>query len=111
MPTPTDQYPASRINTLLIRRKMALKATLQTSLWDNIEIAYIHPLFLSLVFSYLYCSVFSLIFPSLFLNFPTDNITTGLVFQLWLFNSVQFLFIFIFYHLPFIISPSFLEAS
>lgn len=58
MPTPTNQYPAARINTLLICKKMALKATLQTSLWDNIEIAYIHLLFLSLVFSHLYCSVF-----------------------------------------------------
>lgn len=60
---------------------MALKATLQTSLWDNIEIAYIHPLFLSLVFP-ICIAVFSLIFPSLFLNFSTDKITTGLIFQL-----------------------------
>lgn len=82
MPTPTNQYPAARINTLLICKKMALKATLQTSLWDNIEIAYIHLLFLSLVFSHLYCSVFPLIFLSFSLHFPTDNITTGLVFQL-----------------------------
>ena len=50
MPTPPNQYPAARINTLLICKKMALKATLQTSLWDNIEIAYIHLLFLSLLF-------------------------------------------------------------